>query len=64
VFRDRTAVIVSAMLFAIIHLSPISFLHLTLLGVLLGAARLRTNSIWPCVLIHLVYNAIVVLVQW
>jgi membrane protease YdiL (CAAX protease family) len=64
VFRDRTAVIVSAMLFAIIHLSPISFLHLTLLGVLLGATRLRTRSIWPCVLIHLVYNAIVVLVQW
>ena len=46
--------IVSAMLFAIIHLTPLSFLHLTGLGILLGAARLRTGSIWPCVLIHLV----------
>jgi len=64
VFRERTAVVVSAMLFAILHLSPISFVHLTLLGVVLGAARLRTRSLWPCIAIHLVYNALVVLFQW
>lgn len=64
VFRERTAVLVSAMLFAIIHVSPIGFIHLTLLGVLLGAARLRTGSLWPCIAIHIAYNALVLSLQW
>lgn len=64
VFKDRLAVAVSAMMFAILHLTPLSFPHLLLLGVLLGAARLRTGSVWPCVAIHGVYNALVLVLQW
>lgn len=64
VFRPAIAVAVSAMLFAILHLSPMAFPHLLVLGALLGAARVRTGSVWPCVAIHLVYNTIVIAAQW
>ena len=64
VFRERTAVLVSAMMFAALHVTPLAFPHLVLLGVLTGAALLRTRSVWPCVAIHLAYNAMVLLLGW
>jgi membrane protease YdiL (CAAX protease family) len=63
-FRTRTSVVVSALLFASIHLSPISFLHLGALGVVLAEVRLRTGSLFPCVLIHGAYNGVVALADW
>jgi CAAX protease family protein len=64
VFSDRTAIAVSAMMFAISHLAVPSLLHLTLLGAVLGAVRVRSNSLWPCMLIHAGYNAAIVLLAW
>jgi membrane protease YdiL (CAAX protease family) len=63
-FRERTAVWVSALLFASIHLSPVSFVHLSLLGLVLAMVRLRSGSLYPCVLIHGGYNALIVLMGW
>lgn len=60
---DTTAIAVSAMLFAILHLQLPSLVHLTLLGAILGAVRVKSGSIWPCVLIHGAYNAAVVLLH-
>jgi membrane protease YdiL (CAAX protease family) len=64
VFGTRTTVAVSAMMFATVHMSMLSWPHLCLLGVLLGVARVRTGSIWPGVLIHGVYNAIIICLSW
>lgn len=59
--RDRTAIIASAVIFAIAHLSVPSMLHLTALGLLLGWVRVRSRSVWPGVLLHGGYNAAVFL---
>ncbi|HTJ40980.1 MAG TPA: CPBP family intramembrane glutamic endopeptidase [Kofleriaceae bacterium] len=61
---DRTAIAVAAMLFAILHLSVPSLVHLTLLGAILGAVRVKSGSVWPCVLIHAGYNAAVIALHW
>jgi membrane protease YdiL (CAAX protease family) len=59
--RDRTAILASALIFAIAHVSVPSMLHLTLLGVVLGWVRIRSGSIWPGVCRHGGYNAAVYL---
>jgi len=64
VFQARTAALVSAMLFATIHLSPLGFLHLGILGYILARVRLGTGSLWPCMLIHGGYNAVICLLAW
>jgi membrane protease YdiL (CAAX protease family) len=44
-------------MFMILHLSVPSAPHLLLLGALTGFVRLRSKSIWPCVLMHFTHNA-------
>ena len=61
VLSDRTAIIVSALMFAIMHLSVPSLIHLTLLGLILGTVRVRSGSIWPGIFVHAGYNAAIVL---
>ena len=51
-------------MFAILHVSLVSVLHLALLGAILGAVRIRSGSLWPCVALHALYNAAVVLAAW
>ncbi len=48
--------IVSALLFALIHLNPPQLLPAFLLGLLLAGIQLRTGSLWPCVWMHAVIN--------
>jgi membrane protease YdiL (CAAX protease family) len=61
---DRAAIAASALCFAILHLSVLSLVHLTVLGVVLGVVRVRSGSLWPCMLIHGSYNAAIVLLHW
>jgi membrane protease YdiL (CAAX protease family) len=51
----------SSLMFATIHLSPLTIVHHTLLGLVAGYARLETRSLLLPVLIHAVYNVVVVL---
>ena len=55
------AVVVSAALFALLHLSPYRLLPTFLLGILFGAVSLRAGSIVPGMLAHALNNACVVL---
>jgi membrane protease YdiL (CAAX protease family) len=64
VFGRSGALWASSLMFATLHLSPISFVHHTLLGLACGHARLKTNSLLLPVLIHAGYNAVVVLAAW
>lgn len=64
VFRDHTAAVISALMFATLHVSPISFLHLAILGYVFARLRLKTGSIWPGVALHLIYNATILGLQW
>jgi membrane protease YdiL (CAAX protease family) len=61
VLTTREALAVSAMMFAILHLSILGLPHLFLIGVVLGALRLRTGSLYPGMLMHFTHNLLAVL---
>ena len=54
-------VVISAILFGLIHLIPKQIFNASLLGLVLGLLAVRSRSIWPCMLFHLVYNGLQVL---
>ena len=57
------AVLWQAVLFGWAHASVHRFLPTALVGVALGVVALRTKSLWPAVLLHVSYNALLVLSQ-
>lgn len=61
VLDDREAIAVQALLFATLHLSIPSMIHLGVLGAALGALCLRVRSLLPCMIVHAVHNGLVVL---
>lgn len=63
VLEPREAAIVTALLFAILHLSILSFPHLLVMGLVLGYIRHRSKSLYPCILLHFCHNASVVLLE-
>ena len=52
------ASLVSALLFGLVHVYPAQIMPAFLLGLLLAAVHLRTGSLWPCVWMHAVVNAL------
>jgi len=54
----------SSLMFATLHLTPITFVHHTLLGLVCAHARLESRSLLLPIVIHGVYNAIVVTLAW
>jgi membrane protease YdiL (CAAX protease family) len=52
------AVTASALLFAAMHLDPYRFLFTFVIGLVLGALRLATASLWPPVVAHVSLNAL------
>lgn len=52
------AVLICALLFAALHLSPWRFLPQFTLGCLLGWLTLRTGSCWPAAVAHAVHNGV------
>jgi membrane protease YdiL (CAAX protease family) len=61
--ESRETLIVTALLFATLHLSPISFVHLFVMGLVLGFVRERTRSLYPGMLIHFCHNGYIVLAE-
>ncbi|MEX2213086.1 MAG: type II CAAX endopeptidase family protein [Phycisphaeraceae bacterium] len=57
----RDAIIVSSLLFMVLHLMPLSFPHLFVIGLSLGYLRHKTGSLYPCILLHFVHNTLVLL---
>ncbi|MGC3970786.1 MAG: type II CAAX endopeptidase family protein [Pirellulales bacterium] len=57
------AVLVSALLFAILHLSIPSIPHLCLMGVILAQLRYVSGSIVPGILMHFTHNLLVILAE-
>jgi sodium transport system permease protein len=56
------AVTLTAAAFALIHFDPIRLLFTFVLGLVLGALRLRTGSLWPPVVVHLTLNTLTFLI--
>ena len=56
VMKKTDAIILSALLFMIIHLTVFSFPHLIVLGVCLGLLKIKSDSLYPCMLWHFIHN--------
>jgi membrane protease YdiL (CAAX protease family) len=52
-----TAVLVTSVTFAVLHLAPEHFVFYFLFGVFCGSLRAATGSIWPAVVLHGLHNA-------
>ena len=57
VLTTNETIIVSAMMFMILHLSVPKAPPLLLAGIIMGVLRFRSRSIWPGVLMHFTHNA-------
>lgn len=60
----RDGLIVTALLFAVLHLSALSLVHLSIIGLALGLLRRRSGSLYPGMLMHFTHNALVVLAEF
>jgi membrane protease YdiL (CAAX protease family) len=63
ILDPREAIIVSALLFMVLHLAVPSFPHLFIMGLLLGVLRRRTGSLYPCMALHFTHNSLCVLTE-
>ena len=60
--RPWGAVLISALLFAAMHLDLYRFLFTLTIGLVLGAVRLRSGSLWPPIVAHVTLNSLTFLV--
>jgi len=51
------AIFISALLFSIIHIEPISVINAFFGGIIYGYVRIRTDSLWPTIFLHSIWNA-------
>jgi len=61
-WRRRPALLVTALIFAAIHLQPLTFPVLFVLGLEFGWLYQRTRSVWPGAVAHAVNNLLAILV--
>lgn len=57
------ALLGSSFFFAVIHLHPVMALNAFALGLLFGILALRTDSLWPSILLHSFNNAVALLLM-
>ena len=55
------AIVISSLLFGVAHADPGSFPVLFVIGLALAFLRWRTQSIWPCIMLHMLNNGIAAL---
>ena len=60
-YSPRKSIIISALMFSVIHLNPYQMIGAFVLGLVLGWLRERTGSLWPCIILHAASNAMVVM---
>lgn len=63
VLKNRDVILVTALMFMMLHLNFICFPFLFVIGVCLGYLRLKSKSLYPCVLMHFVHNLLVIAVE-
>jgi hypothetical protein len=59
----RDAVVASALMFMILHLTVLSFPHLLIIGLVLGYLRIRIGSLYPCMVLHFTHNLLALAVE-
>jgi membrane protease YdiL (CAAX protease family) len=57
--------VVSALMFGVIHFIPQQVVNAFVIGLILGFIYVRTDSLWPVIIIHALNNAMAyVVMQW
>jgi sodium transport system permease protein len=59
-FRPRNAVLLGGFFFALFHMNVFLFLPTFLLGVVLGLLTVRSKSLLPAILFHLLHNSVLI----
>ncbi|NQU26012.1 MAG: CPBP family intramembrane metalloprotease [Candidatus Nealsonbacteria bacterium] len=54
------AVLLSTLLFALVHLNPYQFASAITMGIFLAWLFVRTRSLWPCIIAHALFNCHVI----
>ncbi len=65
--RAWPTILISSVLFGVMHVllsAYQQFFHATVLGVVLGLLALRSGSLWPGVVMHIVNNGMAVIFAW
>lgn len=57
-YNPRKAILLSALLFGVIHINPAQILPAFLIGILLAWMYYKTASLIPCILIHILNNSL------
>ncbi len=60
-YGPRTALVLTSLLFAVVHFNPWGLPGIFLVGILLGWLVLRSGSLWPACLGHALYNLTAIL---
>lgn len=60
----RAAILLSGLLFAVLHPGPIGIVPIFLMGAVLAAVYARTRSLWVTILMHAVNNSAAFLTLW
>lgn len=60
VLNPTETVLVTALMFMTLHLSPVRFPHTLALGLAAGFLRTRTKSLYPCMALHFAHNLLCV----
>lgn len=55
--RAWPAIVLSSLAFGAVHAQPQDILPLVTMGVVLGYLRIRCGSLWPCIVLHMLFNA-------
>jgi len=62
-FGKSAGAIVTALLFATLHLQFESFIPIFILSLILSIIFIRSKSIWPCILFHIINNIVAFTVE-
>ena len=52
------SVMMTALIFTVLHFQPWAFIEFTLIGIFLGVVAWRANSVWPAMIFHAVINTL------
>ncbi|MBQ5609060.1 MAG: CPBP family intramembrane metalloprotease [Rikenellaceae bacterium] len=64
-YSSGRAIVVSALMFGVIHVIPQQVVNAFVIGLILGFIYVRTDSLWPVIIIHALNNAMAyVIMQW
>ena len=61
---DRVAVVISAIIFGLVHFEPYTIGMAAIGGLVYGYIRVRTGSLWPSIVGHMIWNGFALIVTY